>query len=365
MINKMTIENMRCFKQLTLENISPLTLIAGKNSVGKSALLEAVFLFLSIRLSDIFYRILQYRGNQFPSAVFSTPQEMTNPDPPPWEQLFTDFDMTKELCIAMEEETGEAHILKLSEKEENISTPRIPTYGNSQIVLPPYSGGYRKLEISYSHNGSISKSYHEYTPPNSNIPSYQVRAPEQQLPRWPATFYYRSYFTLTSLPDWFGKIDLEGKKDDLVKYINILDDSIQDLFIVPSRSLGQIYARRRLQKSLPLRAMGDGINNLLNFLLIMIANPGCVLLIDEIENGFHHSFHETLWKVLSTVAKNNNCQVFATTHSYECIAGAADGVIDKSMLSMVRLGIKRGEIFPYHSSGDELAFALEQEMEVR
>ena len=44
-----------------------------------------------------------------------------------------------------------------------------------------------------------------------------------------------------------------------------------------------------------------------------------IVLIDEIENGFHYEALETLWKAVIEIAKEHKVQIFATTHSWENI----------------------------------------------
>ncbi len=47
-----------------------------------------------------------------------------------------------------------------------------------------------------------------------------------------------------------------------------------------------------------------------------------VVLIDEIENGIHHTVMRDLWEVIVKHSRESNTQIFATTHSYECIEAA-------------------------------------------
>jgi predicted ATPase len=46
-----------------------------------------------------------------------------------------------------------------------------------------------------------------------------------------------------------------------------------------------------------------------------------VVLLDEFENGFHYSVLSKLWEAVSEFAQNNP-QIFASTHSEECIRAA-------------------------------------------
>ena len=48
------------------------------------------------------------------------------------------------------------------------------------------------------------------------------------------------------------------------------------------------------------------------------------ILIDEVENGLHHSVLPDVWQSLYWLSREFNVQVFATTHSYECLIAARD-----------------------------------------
>ena len=47
------------------------------------------------------------------------------------------------------------------------------------------------------------------------------------------------------------------------------------------------------------------------------------LLIDEAENGIHHSIQARFWNMVLETAHRNNVQVIATTHSWDCVVGFA------------------------------------------
>ncbi len=46
-----------------------------------------------------------------------------------------------------------------------------------------------------------------------------------------------------------------------------------------------------------------------------------VLLIDEFENGLYWEAQVEVWKALTAAAKSFDVQIFATTHSRDCIQG--------------------------------------------
>ncbi|MDR1564627.1 MAG: ATP-binding protein [Oscillospiraceae bacterium] len=129
--------------------------------------------------------------------------------------------------------------------------------------------------------------------------------------------------------------------------------------------ISTIYAALGLAKRTPINFLGDGINRLLHIALTMLTNQGSIILIDEIENGFHYSFYPKLWEVIEHLAEKTKCQVFATTHSYECISGARELAKNDELFRFIRLAKVDDEVVakPFDSEG--LEYALEHEWEVR
>lgn len=72
--------------------------------------------------------------------------------------------------------------------------------------------------------------------------------------------------------------------------------------------------------------------------LAMAMVEGGVFLVDEIENGVHHSVLSDVWRVIDDASRKLNAQVFATTHSYECLRAAASA-IEGDDLSIHRLEV--------------------------
>ena len=68
-----------------------------------------------------------------------------------------------------------------------------------------------------------------------------------------------------------------------------------------------------------LNSLGDGINRFMAIICAIWASKDGFLFIDEVENGIHYTNLEKLWKIIFEVSEDANCQVFATTHSKECI----------------------------------------------
>ncbi len=100
-----------------------------------------------------------------------------------------------------------------------------------------------------------------------------------------------------------------------------------------------LYADVGLSEMIPVTQMGQGFGRLLDIYSEIVAAEAKVLLIDEIENGLHHSVLSTIWKGLFHAAREADIQVFATTHSWECVLAAdkaADGEPEYD-LNLIRL----------------------------
>lgn len=54
-------------------------------------------------------------------------------------------------------------------------------------------------------------------------------------------------------------------------------------------------------------------------------------MIDEAENGIHHEAMVDHWRAIDEAARRRNIQVFATTHSYECLHSASEAIADDGL----------------------------------
>jgi len=93
-----------------------------------------------------------------------------------------------------------------------------------------------------------------------------------------------------------------------------------------------------------------------------------IVLIDEIENGLHYSVQEKLWQAVFSWAQDLNVQVFATTHSNECIKAfsrSLDATLFKSQARLFRIERKDEKFRAVEYTKEQLAESLESKWEVR
>ena len=80
-----------------------------------------------------------------------------------------------------------------------------------------------------------------------------------------------------------------------------------------------IYFDIGIERLIPIQLMGDGISRLMSVLMVMAFFENGIILIDEIENGLHATALEHLWSIIKEGSEAYNVQIFATTHSLECV----------------------------------------------
>jgi AAA15 family ATPase/GTPase len=73
----------------------------------------------------------------------------------------------------------------------------------------------------------------------------------------------------------------------------------------------------------------------------MVAAQAKALLIDEIENGLHHSVLTTIWEGLFNASAEIGVQIFATTHSLECIRAAHSVMATRSSYDLAVIQLFR------------------------
>ena len=119
-----------------------------------------------------------------------------------------------------------------------------------------------------------------------------------------------------------------------------------------------------LQELVPLSILGAGMTHVARIVLAAATATGGVVLVDEIENGLHHSVQPDVWGVIATAAKQFDVQLFATTHSFECVE-AAHEALGADGFSLHRLEVVDGENRCVTLSPTALSGAIRHNLEMR
>ena len=156
-----------------------------------------------------------------------------------------------------------------------------------------------------------------------------------------------------------------GREEELLPSLQALDPRIRRLELLYPANKPMLYVD--IGQLVPLLYMGEGLGYVLSWqLAVMTAKDGTVL-IDEFENGLHYSAQVDAWKAVGAAARQSNVQVFATTHSWECVLAAhrAFAESDEDDFRLHRLERRDGEVVALTYDQEQLDTAIEFNFEVR
>jgi AAA15 family ATPase/GTPase len=161
-------------------------------------------------------------------------------------------------------------------------------------------------------------------------------------------------------------IQLKAEKK-FIKILNLIDPRIIDISL---GSKNMIYFDLGLERRVPIQIMGDGIARLLSILVTIANYENGIVLIDEIENGFHASTLNLLWSSLREMAESYNVQIFATTHSLECVrtfsSTFSNELFSNDLIRLYRLERNKDNKFKaVKYTAEVLQSALESNWEIR
>jgi hypothetical protein len=169
----------------------------------------------------------------------------------------------------------------------------------------------------------------------------------------------------------WDKASLADKDELLLDWLRFVEPDVRDLRYIsdPESGVDLPYLKIDGERGrVPLASMGDGLTHLFHIGLAMANASGGILLIDEFENGLHWEVQEQLWKALFEAANRFGVQVFATTHSNDCIQAFVEARKVRLISSesyVYRLERRGEDIHAHEFSPQGLEAAIRQGIEVR
>ena len=140
----------------------------------------------------------------------------------------------------------------------------------------------------------------------------------------PVVFVTTRRLSATDLLAMWSKFVLTPVERDVVAALKTLDDRVVRVAITGSN--GDASAQVLFEganEPVPLGSLGEGATRMLTIALSLASARGGFLLVDEIETGLHYTAHRALWRLVVETARRLNVQVFATTHSKDCLEAIA------------------------------------------
>jgi AAA15 family ATPase/GTPase len=310
MLQEIIIERFRCFDQFKVRPFSRINLIGGQNNVGKTSLLEALYLLSS---GTVLAALALKQSRQEPGEMIKQmPLEA-------WHGLFYNQDISipirlqghyqqlstpgeiRELTLSLENSVESLVALEKLERVENLD--KLMDFLNASKVstlLGTFKKGQETLNTSVvaTPRGILNVGDREM--PNSLLISSGVRTKSAKLTQE------------------FDLIRLQDREDLVLEILQILDPSLEK---IESFNIGEpcLYLKSKNRPRLPLYLFGDAINRVMDIVLKIIHHQSREIFIDEVENGLHYSAQRQFWQGIFKLCDRLDVQLFATTHSLEMI----------------------------------------------
>ena len=161
----------------------------------------------------------------------------------------------------------------------------------------------------------------------------------------------------------------EGKKPLLLEVLRVIQPHVQDVQILSHQGTPSLWVDVGTEALLPVEAAGGGLVRLLGLAVNFFTARGGLIVIDEIENGIHHSALPELWRQIRHLGSLLDVQSVITTHSIECVRAAvaaegngqapSDFVVHR--MYQAKDGARRSETY----DGDKLMTTLELGFDIR
>lgn len=370
-IDNLHIKGFRALSELRVEHFGKVNLITGKNNSGKSSLLEALRILATGGALRTIVNILDAREELVQSRNDEKADYVTN-NFWPLRGLFHGFpDLLSQPSLLIQAAgVLPASIVPISMSIKPVSGTGF-MYESDKVKFAAateaeiLSGEFRvALDISVASRNNIlmldradfsDRSFlrHDVEPtanPCVYVDSFGARLTRQMGALWDA-------------------IALTETEQEIVNGLQMIAPDIQAISMIgDNRTKRIVIAKSRHHKfPVPLRTFGDGMNRLFGIILSLCNARNGILLIDEIENGLHFSVQTDIWRSIFRLAQNLNVQVFATSHSWDCVQAfqqAAQHSPENGVL--VRLNkLTEDKITATTFSEQELAIVTRDHIEVR
>ena len=342
MIPSLEIRNYRLFKHLTIETLGWVNLITGKNNAGKTAFLEALQLYSSKFSIDDIVTILTRRDELTGNLIKSF-----------FSLCYNHYNAPISI--------GHYH------DENNTLSARF-----RQVINPGADGSAdagNGLEITFNNIKDIIPLDNEHQAhENKKSPKSLIESKYKEK----CIFVYPfNLFTHVNSYLW-DNISLSPLENELTDGLHLIFPEIKDIALrghnVRNSEREFIVKLDKFDYPVPITSLGKGYNRILGIIFSLVNSHKGMLLVDEIENGIHHTIQPKLWKLMLELAERLEIQVIVTTHSKDVVNGFQHALSEfhaPELGQLIRLENVEGDISSTIFSGEELIIAARNDIEVR
>jgi AAA15 family ATPase/GTPase len=354
MFKQVSVYNFKAIEKLENVPFGRITLIGGENNSGKTTVLEALFLYADHHNPVALNTILGWRD----FAGKASPIEI-------WQPFFYDKDLSKVIKIEANASgknlspTDQLYIKYLTEYNASVQLPIIEN-GVTSI-----KSSFPALELVHTSDNTIDYQVHILS--QDTIYNYlkEIDLSKEQ----PKIFYMGERLSLYhSNVEYHGVLDQADEQEKILPLLRLLEPRLLRLQLINNGVQDIIYADLGNKKKIAVNLLGDGFCRCLTMGLVIASKNVDVFLVDEAGGGIHHSFHDAFWEFMNCLSLEHNCQIIATTHSYEFIESFSRVCKKQNNDDVAYIRLDKdtnNTIRAYSFNSEDLTFTLSHELELR
>ena len=339
MYSSFQVQNFRGFKDLRLDDLARVNLIAGKNNTGKSALLEAIMTYTGQYDSSMLLRIPADKRRSFKSYRLEEGTELINPG---WPLLFHNFETSKPINLFGQNAKPEKH----ERKENGTGTGKSQHLEISldDVDSLPFDLTTRRSNLErvvdenrrvlvYREGQNYWISFNPYTW-SGNTSAAFIGAPKSEDVQRDTKYNSRFLPVNATLSaddeaSLYTDVRRTGQDKFLLSIASKIEPRTKHIELLHNGLETELHGHLEgLKQPLPFSSMGEGMRRIFSLMLAIATTENGIVLMDEIENGLHHSVHVEVWRAIAEATRKFNVQIFATTHSLEMIRAAHTAFLD-------------------------------------
>ena len=333
---------------LFLSPMTPVNLITGSNGVGKTALLEAIWLFGNRYSPEcLWHPHVQRSGRPVVDPVAELSGGML--------ELHGVEDGSKHQWTVTFRSAGEIAQAAAKAIDNAVSAPVLGHLDAQIDGRPP---------VKYERYKYLKSVY--LTPPG--VVLYEAPLPPAFRPPYVFEGTGRKQDAFDDCTRTYSELVRCGLKDELTSAMRLMLPGLKEVEILAEKDDPLMLAVMDNGDELPVRDLGGGIERLFRLYLGIVTAHDGMVLVDEVENAVHYSLFHELWRHIRLWTKGSMVQFVATSQSAECIDAAIDAFVGSlEDLSIHKLFEKpdNGQVGVSTFTGELLEAVREMNWEVR
>ncbi len=367
MLRNFKLEKYRSFDEYELSNLSRVNLLVGKNDCGKTSILEAIHFLVSRGDPMVLAQSAGRRGEGADVAPRTAAPSLAEAGSgsrqvgPSIARFFFRHRFAPGATLRV---SGEGHGcvsvgVRLPDEADDVEPSAFQLLIESstldtKFAIPVTENGYM---VNYRHQRFRGRWFDQASPP-------------------PVQFVTLDSLDGEALREAWDTALKEGRETEAIAAVRLLHDDVESIVFLTSDASRTESGRAGVllglggdgrRERVPLGSHGDGMHRLLALSLALVRAAGGFLLIDEIDTGLHWTVMDDMWRLVVETARKSSVQVFATTHSYDCIRGLSSLVESRPDLagevSIHKIG--RSIRKAVNLDAEDVKAVVEQNIEVR